>query len=72
MSIKQKFNKPIVKKIGNYLFIGLLLLLVFNPAAKAWLLRQFMNVGLFKAGMKKEAVVNQKQEPPAAFCVPRC
>ena len=67
MSFIQKFNKPIVKKVGNYLFIGLLLLLVFNPAAKAWLLRQFMNVGLFKAGMKKEAVVNQNQAPAQHF-----
>lgn len=55
MSIKQTINKRFLSKAGNYLFFGLLLLLLFNPSAKAWLLRQFMAVGLFKAEIKKEA-----------------
>lgn len=41
--------------IGNLLFFGLLLLLLFNPSAKAWLLQQLLAVGLFKAEIKKEA-----------------
>lgn len=55
MSIKQTNNRRFLSKAGNYLFFGLILLLLFNPSAKAWLLRQFMAVGLFKAEMKKEA-----------------
>jgi thiol-disulfide isomerase/thioredoxin len=55
MSFKEKINKTFLRKASNYLFYGLLLLLVFNPTAKAWMLRQFMAVGFFKAEMKKEA-----------------
>lgn len=55
MFFKQTFNKSLLRKAGNYLFFGALLVLVFNSGAKAWLLRQFMAVGLFKAEIKKEA-----------------
>jgi thiol-disulfide isomerase/thioredoxin len=55
MSFKQTINKSFLRKAGNYLFFGLLLLLLFNPSAKAWLLRQFLAVGFFKAEIKKEA-----------------
>ena len=54
MSFEQTINKGLLSKAGNYLFVGLLLLLLFNPNAKTWLLRQFMAVGLFKAEIKKE------------------
>jgi thiol-disulfide isomerase/thioredoxin len=55
MSFKQTINKSFLRRTGNYLFFGLLLLMLFNPSAKAWLLRQFMAVGLFKAEIKNEA-----------------
>lgn len=38
---------------GNVLFFGLVLLLIFSPAAKGWLLRQLMEAGLFQAEMKQ-------------------
>jgi thiol-disulfide isomerase/thioredoxin len=55
MTFKPTINKPFLRKAGNCLFIGLLLLLLFNPSAKTWMLRQFMAIGLYKAEIKKEA-----------------
>lgn len=55
MSMKQTVNKTFLRKAGNFLFVGLLLLLLFNPSAKGWVLRQLMNIGLFKAEIRKEA-----------------
>lgn len=54
MEIKQFLTKRNVSKAGNVLFIGLVLLLLFNPGAKAWLLQRMMAVGLFKAEMKND------------------
>lgn len=48
-------TKNIVKNISNVLFIGVLLLLIFSPDAKAWFLKQLLSVGLFKAEIKKES-----------------
>jgi thiol-disulfide isomerase/thioredoxin len=48
-------TKKIVKNISNVLFIGVLLLLIFSPGAKAWFLKQLLSVGLFKAEIKKES-----------------
>ena len=67
MLFKQTFNKPFLGKAGNYLFFGLLLLLLFNPSAKAWLLRQAMAVGLFKAEIKKEAPATNLPAGATAF-----
>lgn len=67
MSLKQTFNKSFLRKAGNYIFFGLLLLLLFNPSAKAWLLQQFMAVGLFKAEMKKEEPAAHRPSEPAGF-----
>ena len=49
----KKSVKSNIRKAGNILFWGLLLLLVFNPGAKAWMLRQLMAVGLFRAEIQK-------------------
>ena len=62
MALKQTINKSIIRKAGNYIFFGLVLLLLFNPNAKAWLLRQLMATGLFNAGFKKEASI---PKPPS-------
>ena len=67
MSLKNLFHHPFLRKEGNYLFFGLLLLLLFNPAAKAWLLRQFMAAGLFKAEFKKEAPATKVAAGLSAF-----
>lgn len=54
-----------IRTAGNVLFYGTILLLIFNPAAKGWLLRQLMAVGLFQAEIKKEAPV--ASQSAAAF-----
>ena len=45
-------TKKIVKNVSNVLFVSLILLLIFNPGAKAWFLKQLLTVGLFKAQIK--------------------
>jgi thiol-disulfide isomerase/thioredoxin len=67
MPLRQKIDKSIYKKAGNYIFLGLLLVLLFNPNAKAWLLRQVMSTGLFNAGIKKEATAVNKTNSLANF-----
>ena len=44
------------KNAINILFAGFILLLVFNPRTKSWLLQQLVSVGLFKPEIKKEGV----------------
>lgn len=50
---KNKRNKKFLNIGGNILFFGLLLLLLFNPNAKAWLMQRLMDVGLFKPKIEK-------------------
>jgi thiol-disulfide isomerase/thioredoxin len=49
-----KFNKRLIKKIFNYLLIAFLIFIIVTPEGKAWVLRQFISVGLFKAEIKKD------------------
>src|SRR5688572_15469563 len=67
MSLRQTINKNFLRKAGNYLFVGLILLLLFNPSAKAWLMRQFMAVGLFKAEMNNKATAKDTTSIVAHF-----
>ena len=64
MKDKQIDKKKWRRTAGNVLFLALFLLLLFNPAAKGWLLQQLMAVGLFKAEIKQEAP--NKNLPAAA------
>ena len=50
------FNKRLIKRVLNYLLIAFLIFIVVSPDGKAWVLRQFISVGLFKAQIKKDAV----------------
>ena len=50
---KAKRNKKFLNIGGNILFFGLLLILLFNPNAKAWLMQRLMDVGLFKPKIEK-------------------
>lgn len=46
---------PVIKKQWfSILFYGLLLVFIFSPAAKSWLLQQLVSAGLFNAEIKKE------------------
>lgn len=51
---KTKVTKGFLRKAGNFIFFGLLVLLLLNPSAKSWLLQRFMSVGLFNAEIKKD------------------
>ena len=53
VSEKTKRNKKFLNIFGNILFFGLLLILLFNPNAKAWLMQRLMDVGLFKPTIEK-------------------
>ncbi len=57
LQLKKNQNK-IIQTLGNLLFFGILLLIIINPNAKAWMLKQLMTVGLFKAEIKNERPVN--------------
>lgn len=54
MAFKRKINTGFIRSAGNFIFVGLLLLVFFNTGAKAWVLRQLMTVGLFSANIKKD------------------
>ena len=56
-----------MRTAGNILFFGLLLVLLVDPVAKGWLLRQLMAVGLFKAEIKKEAPLTNLPAAATAF-----
>lgn len=49
----------------NVLLIAFVLLMFFNPDAKAWMLQRLFSVGLFKAEIKKDAAKNES--PNSSF-----
>lgn len=49
-------NKRLIKRILNILVIAFLIFIIITPNGKAWLLQQFVSIGLFKADIKKDAV----------------
>jgi len=53
MNLK-KFYNPIRKNGISLLFFGLLVLVIVNPGAKSWILKQLVSIGLFNAEIKKE------------------
>lgn len=51
----------------NVLLIAFVLLMLFNPDAKAWMLQRLFSVGLFKAEIKKDAVKNESANSSFLF-----
>jgi thiol-disulfide isomerase/thioredoxin len=49
-------TKKVLKKVPSYLFTALLIFIVVNKDAKAWVLQQLIEVGLFKTELKKEGI----------------
>lgn len=49
-------NKHLIKRIVNILLIAFLIFIIITPNGKAWLLQQFISVGLFKAEIKKNNI----------------
>lgn len=62
MFFQQSIHKRLLRKAGNVLFFALLLLLLFHPDAKAWVLRQFMAAGLFRPSIEKRDATNPASE----------
>lgn len=52
--IKSKMNKKVLNNVTTFALVGVLLLMLFNPGAKAWVLRQLLHTGLYTAEIKKE------------------
>ncbi len=50
----QNLIKKIKKNWGSILFYAVILVFIFSPGAKAWLLQRVISTGLFKAEIKKE------------------
>lgn len=67
MRIKQFITKSNIGKADNLIFIGLLLLLLLNPDAKSWVLKQLISAGLFRAEIKKEALDGNAQAANVSF-----
>lgn len=61
------FNKRLIKRVFNYLLIAFLIFIIVSPNGKAWVLRQFISVGLFKAEIKKDAVKDLPGNSSFAF-----
>lgn len=57
MTTKNLFTK-IKKNWGSLIFYAIILLLIFSPAAKSWVLERVISTGFFNAKIKKEAVAN--------------
>jgi len=51
----------------NVLLIAFVLLMFFNPDAKAWMLQRLFSVGLFKAEIKKDAAKNESSNSSFLF-----
>lgn len=56
MMLKILKSKSFLRKAGNVLFFGLLLLFVFSTEAKSWLLQKMVSIGLFKAEIRSAPV----------------
>jgi thiol-disulfide isomerase/thioredoxin len=69
---KEKVNvQNIIKKIkknwGSILFYAVILIFIFSPGAKAWLLQRVISTGLFNAEIKKEQPGNVAHSPAFVF-----
>ncbi|KIC90504.1 thioredoxin [Flavihumibacter sp. ZG627] len=51
----------------DILLVGFLLLIIFNPGAKSWMLKQLVSIGLFKAEIKKEGINSNPEKTSFAF-----
>lgn len=71
----QKMNlQPIFSKIktnGKSIVVySFLLLIIFNPTAKAWLLQQLISIGLFNATIKKEGIAEMPENIALLYTTP--
>ena len=55
---QEKIISTIKRQWVNVLLIAFVLLMFFNPDAKAWMLQRLFSVGLFKAEIRKDDVMD--------------
>ena len=60
-------KKLLIKRTLNILLIAFFIFIIFSPNGKAWLLQQFVAVGLFKTEIKNDAVEDLPVTPSFAF-----
>lgn len=56
-----------LSKVGNVVFVALLIFFVFSTDAKSWVLRQLVSVGLFNARIEEGAIVKAPATGAHAF-----
>lgn len=57
----------IKKNWGSLIFYAILLILLFSPSAKAWVLQRVISTGFFNAEIKNEKIINQPSAPEFSF-----
>jgi len=66
--------QPIFSKIKtnwkSIIVYSFLLLVIFNPTAKAWLLQRLVSIGLFNATIKKEGVAEMPENIAFLYTTP--
>ncbi len=63
----QNIYAGVRKHLVDILLVGFLLLIIFNPGAKSWMLKQLVSIGLFKAEIKKEGITSHPAKTSFAF-----
>ncbi|WP_052324053.1 TlpA disulfide reductase family protein [Flavihumibacter sp. ZG627] len=63
----QNIYAGVRKHLVDILLVGFLLLIIFNPGAKSWMLKQLVSIGLFKAEIKKEGINSNPEKTSFAF-----
>jgi thiol-disulfide isomerase/thioredoxin len=61
------FKKELKKRWLSILFYALILVFIFSPAAKSWVLQQVVATGLLKAKIKKESAKNLQEAAAFSF-----
>ena len=57
----------IKKRWFSLLFYTLIIIFIFSPGAKSWVLKQVVSTGLFKAEIKKDSNKNLTEAAPFSF-----
>src|SRR5688500_1182980 len=58
MERQKKTKRKMVWRLLNAVLVALLIVVIVNPGAKAWVLKQLLSTGLFKARINAERAGN--------------
>ena len=67
MDQKKEKSKPVLNKVYNVLFFGLLIFFIFSTDAKSWVLRQMVSIGLFKPDINPEGIKSEAANTTFSF-----